>query len=80
MNVIAATGGSVSGLAAKSVTTTIPIVFTSGSDPIQIGLVDSLNRPGGNVTGVSFLFADLGAKRLDLLRELLPRAAISACS
>ena len=57
-------------------TATIPIVFTSGSDPVQIGLVDSLNRPGGNVTGVSFLFADLGPKRLNLLRELLPGAAV----
>jgi putative tryptophan/tyrosine transport system substrate-binding protein len=47
-----------------------------GSDPVQIGLVDSLNRPGGNVTGVSFLFGDLGPKRLNLLRELLPQAAV----
>jgi putative tryptophan/tyrosine transport system substrate-binding protein len=76
VNVIAATGGSVAGLAAKSATTTTPVVFTSGSDPVQVGLVGSLNRPGGNITGVSFLFGDLGPKRLNLLRELLPQAAV----
>jgi ABC-type uncharacterized transport system substrate-binding protein len=61
--------------AAKTATTTVPIVFVTGADPVRDGLVASLNRPGGNVTGVSFISADLGAKQLGLLRELQPGAA-----
>jgi len=63
-------------LAAKKATSTIPIVFIAGADPIAIGLVDSLSRPSSNVTGVSNYLSDLGAKRLELLRELVPNAAV----
>jgi putative ABC transport system substrate-binding protein len=70
-----ATYDTASALAAKAATTTIPIVFSVGADPIKIGLVTSLARPGGNITGVSFLANALGSKRLDLLRQLVPNAA-----
>jgi putative ABC transport system substrate-binding protein len=74
--VIAALGGSDS--IAKAITSTIPIVFGSGGDPVASGLVASLNRPGGNITGVTFLTAALGAKRLGLLRDLVPGAQVLA--
>jgi putative ABC transport system substrate-binding protein len=62
-------------LAAKAATTTVPIVFVTGGDPVRDGLVANLNRPGGNITGVSFMVVELGAKQLGLLRELRPGAA-----
>jgi ABC-type uncharacterized transport system substrate-binding protein len=78
VSVIVAAGRPDAALAAKSVTTSIPIVFVNAADPIQLGLVASLNRPGGNVTGVTTISAELEAKRLGLLRELVPSATSMA--
>jgi len=76
--VIIAAGASVSPRAAKAATATIPIVFLIGSDPVDIGLVASLSRPGGNVTGVTLIGTELGGKQLGLLREMVPKAAVIA--
>src|SRR5438874_4161470 len=76
--VIVSTSGTPSALAAKSATSTIPIVFRGGADPVGEGLVASLARPGGNLTGVGFVVDELTAKRLELLSELVPRAGVIA--
>ena len=75
VSVLATLGGVLPVLAAKAATTTIPIVFLMGSDPVKAGVVTSLNRPEGNVTGVSFLINSLGTKRLELLSQMVPKAS-----
>ena len=73
---IVAGGGTITALAAKRATSTIPVVFVMGGDPVRFGLVASVNRPGGNVTGVSFLLSALVAKRLEFLRAIAPSAGV----
>jgi ABC-type uncharacterized transport system substrate-binding protein len=78
VTVIVAAGSTVSALAAKTATSSIPIVFTSGDDPLRVGLVERLNRPGGNITGVTAFDTVIAARRLELMRKLTPHAAVIA--
>jgi putative tryptophan/tyrosine transport system substrate-binding protein len=77
VSLIVATGGIISARAAKAATASIPIVFTSGFDPVAYGVVASLNKPGGNLTGVYFFTAEFSAKRIDILRQLAPTGTIA---
>lgn len=76
--VIVAVGGNVSALAAKSATSSIPVVFAMGGDPVELGVVANMGRPGGNVTGITMFSADLDGKRLELLRDVAPAAKVLA--
>jgi len=76
VTVIATPGSTAAALAAKALTTTIPIIFAIGADPVAAGLVPTLNRPGGNITGVATLNAEVGQKRLEMLHQVVPTAAV----
>lgn len=76
VSVIVAPGGAPSGLAAKTATSTIPIVFEMGADPVKLGLVTSLSRPDGNITGIASLNVELSPKRLEILREIIPAGSV----